>query len=49
MKIFTTLGDGIDSLRISEVSIPEPKADEVLVKMTAFSLNYRDLLVINGV
>ncbi len=49
MKISTTLGDGIDSLKINEVSIPELKTDEVLVKMTAFSLNYRDLLVINGV
>lgn len=49
MKVFTTLGDGIDELKLNEVSIPEPKVNEILVKMRALSLNYRDLLVINGV
>jgi len=49
MKAFTTLGDGIDGLKLNELPVPEPKAGEILVKMTAASLNYRDLLVINGV
>lgn len=49
MKAFTTLGDGIDALKVKELPLPEPKADEVLVKMTAASLNYRDLLVVKGV
>lgn len=49
MKIYTTLGDGIDALELSEVETPQPKDDEVLVKMAAVSLNFRDLLVIKGI
>src|SRR5262249_22904124 len=48
MKVFTTLGDGIAALKLSEVPAPAPGRDEVLVKMTAAALNFRDLLVING-
>lgn len=49
MKAFTTLGDGIGALKIRELPVPEPEADEVLIKMSAASLNYRDLLVVKGV
>jgi NADPH:quinone reductase-like Zn-dependent oxidoreductase len=49
MKVYTTLGDGIDRLKLNELPAPEIKPGEVLVKMTAVSLNYRDLLVIKGV
>jgi len=49
MKAYTTLGDGIDALKISELPVPEPEADEILVRMTAASLNYRDLLVVKGI
>lgn len=49
MKAFTTLGDGIERLKLNELSEPRLKADEILVKIKAVSLNYRDLLVINGV
>ena len=49
MKVFTTLGDGIDALKLNETETPAPKANEVLVKMTVASLNFRDLLVIKGV
>jgi NADPH:quinone reductase-like Zn-dependent oxidoreductase len=49
MKVFTTLGDGLDALALIETETPQPKAGEVLVKMTAVSLNFRDLLVIKGV
>lgn len=49
MKVFTTLGDGIDGLRLEERPAPEPKAGEVLVRMRAASLNFRDLLVVRGV
>jgi NADPH:quinone reductase-like Zn-dependent oxidoreductase len=48
MKAFTTLGDGIAALRRVERPTPRPGPDEVLVKMTAAALNFRDLLVING-
>lgn len=49
MKAFTTLGDGIDGLELRELPVPEPEADEILVKMAAASLNFRDLLVVKGV
>jgi len=49
MKAFTTLGDGIEELKLNELPIPKPKANEILVKMRAASLNYRDLLVVNGI
>lgn len=49
MKVYTTLGDGVDRLNLNELSIPEVKPNEVLVKMEAVSLNYRDLLVVKGV
>jgi NADPH:quinone reductase-like Zn-dependent oxidoreductase len=49
MKIFTTLGDGIALLKPGERSIPEAKSGEIVVRMLAASLNYRDLLVVKGV
>jgi NADPH:quinone reductase-like Zn-dependent oxidoreductase len=49
MKAFTTLGDGIEVLKLNEVPLPEIKSGEILVKIMAASLNYRDLLVINGI
>lgn len=49
MKFYTTLGDGIDALRMNEAAVTEPSANEILVKMTAVSLNFRDLLVVKGV
>lgn len=49
MKVYTTLGDGIDRLKLNELPLPKLKTNEVLVKMTAVSLNYRDLLVIKGI
>jgi NADPH:quinone reductase-like Zn-dependent oxidoreductase len=48
MKAFTTLGDGIAALQRAEQPTPRPGRDEILVKMTAAALNFRDLLVING-
>lgn len=48
MRAYTTLGDGIDGLRLDERPAPGPKDGEVLVKMRAASLNFRDLLVVKG-
>jgi NADPH:quinone reductase-like Zn-dependent oxidoreductase len=48
MKAFTTLGDGIAALKLTEQPIPSPAPNEILVRMTAAALNFRDLLVING-
>jgi NADPH:quinone reductase-like Zn-dependent oxidoreductase len=39
---------GIDHLNITAGQVPEPAANEVLVKVTAISLNYLDLMVIKG-
>jgi NADPH:quinone reductase-like Zn-dependent oxidoreductase len=45
------LGDGygIDALKIVQRPEPTPAPGEVLLQMKAFSINYRDLLVVNGV
>ena len=48
MRAYTTLGDGVDNLVLGERHTPEPNANEVLVRMRAASLNYRDLLVVKG-
>ena len=39
---------GIDSLKLIDRQQPEPRAGEVLVRMRAWSLNYRDLLMVKG-
>ena len=40
--------DGIDALQKVEIDTPTPGPDEVLVKMKACSLNYRDILITMG-
>ena len=40
---------GLDSLKIVECPDPVPGPGQVVLKMKAFSVNYRDLLVVNGV
>lgn len=42
-------GFGIDNLSCEEVPDPKPGPGEILVKMRAWSLNYRDLLVVRGI
>lgn len=49
MTAWTTRGDGIDKLIATTVPTPEPGPTEVLARISALSLNYRDLLVMNGV
>ncbi|MCS6885291.1 MAG: NAD(P)-dependent alcohol dehydrogenase [Acidobacteriota bacterium] len=39
---------GLDSLRIAERDMPKPGPGQVLVKIKAASLNYRDLLTVTG-
>lgn len=48
MRAWTTAGDGIEKITEHVVPTPIPQKGEVLVKISALSLNYRDLLVING-
>lgn len=49
MKSISIQEFGIDNLAIVERDTPRPGAKEVLVKMTAASLNYRDYMVATGV
>jgi NADPH:quinone reductase-like Zn-dependent oxidoreductase len=39
---------GIDALAVVERAVPKPGAGEVLVRVRAVSLNYRDLLIVEG-
>lgn len=48
MKAYEVQTFGIDNLALVEREAPEPAADEVLVRFHAASLNYRDLMVIDG-
>jgi NADPH:quinone reductase-like Zn-dependent oxidoreductase len=42
MKQWTTALDGLDKLQFGDAERPSPKDGEVLVKIEAVSLNYRD-------
>lgn len=44
-----TGGVGLDHLRVMDAPAPAPGPSEVLVRMRAVSLNYRDWLMVNGV
>ncbi|MBP1151790.1 NAD(P)-dependent alcohol dehydrogenase [Methylocaldum sp. RMAD-M] len=49
MKVYELQGGfGIDSLALVERPMPRPAAGQVLLKMRAWSLNYRDLMLVNG-
>ncbi|HUB67805.1 MAG TPA: NAD(P)-dependent alcohol dehydrogenase [Candidatus Methylacidiphilales bacterium] len=49
MKLFEIRdGFGFENLKLAERSAPEPAADEVVVRIRAVSLNFRDLLVVQG-
>ena len=40
---------GLDNLRLGEVPTPTPKDDEVLIKVSAVSLNFRDKAIVDGI
>ncbi len=48
MKLFELQGFGLENLKREERPTPEPAADEVLVRIRAVSLNFRDQLVVQG-
>lgn len=48
MKVYEINTFGIDKLTMTERPLPEPRDDEVVVKMHAASLNYRDVMVVSG-
>lgn len=41
-KQWTTDQNGLDKLQPTEANVPKPKDGEVLVKVLAVALNYRD-------
>jgi NADPH:quinone reductase-like Zn-dependent oxidoreductase len=50
MKVFEIRdGFGVDALKLAERPEPVPGPGQIVLKMRAFSINYRDLLVVNGV
>ena len=48
MKAFQIPEFGIDNLSVAEQETPRPAAGQVLVRMSAAALNFRDLLVVKG-
>ncbi len=49
MKSFEIREFGVDNLSLADVEPPRPGPEEVLVKLRAASLNYRDYMVVQGV
>jgi NADPH:quinone reductase-like Zn-dependent oxidoreductase len=49
MKVYELQGpDGAEGLNLVDRPVPQPAAGQVLVRMKAATLNYRDLLTVNG-
>lgn len=49
MKAWQLTDFGIENLLLTEVPVPEPGPEEILVKVSAVSLNYRDKAIVAGV
>lgn len=48
MKAWLLKGFGLDNLHMGNVQTPQPKAGELLVKVGAVSLNFRDKAIVDG-
>jgi len=48
MRTMEITGHSFDSVRLMERPVPQPAAGEVQIRMTAATLNYRDLLMVTG-
>jgi NADPH:quinone reductase-like Zn-dependent oxidoreductase len=48
MKVFEIQRFGLDSLSLTERPEPKPGYGQILIKLRAVSLNYRDLMVVKG-
>ncbi len=48
MKGYEIQKFGIDELALVEKDVPKPRGGEVLVKFSAFSINHRDLMMVEG-
>ena len=49
MKAWLLKDFGLDNLQLGEVATPQPKAGELLVKVGAVSLNFRDKAIVDGI
>jgi NADPH:quinone reductase-like Zn-dependent oxidoreductase len=49
MKVFELRAFGLDALTLTERPEPKPGPGQVLLQMRAFSLNYRDFMVVKGI
>src|SRR5579863_25325 len=49
MKAWQLDNFGLDNLRLGEAPTPTPKDDEVLIKVLAVSLNFRDKAIVDGI
>lgn len=48
MKAYQIEDFGLEGMRIADLPMPEPGPYQVLIRMQAWSLNYRDLLTVKG-
>src|SRR5512146_2629586 len=48
MRLYELTGEGLDALQVVERPSPRPGPGQVLVRMRATSLNYRDLMIATG-
>lgn len=48
MKVWRIAAFGVEQLELADVPTPRPGPGEVLIKVRAVSLNYRDLLMVKG-
>jgi NADPH:quinone reductase-like Zn-dependent oxidoreductase len=49
MKAWQLHGFGLDNLTLDNVELPTPKVNEVLIKVGAVSLNFRDKAIVDGI
>jgi NADPH:quinone reductase-like Zn-dependent oxidoreductase len=49
MKAWLLKDFGLDNLQLGEVATPQPKVGELLVKVGAVSLNFRDKAIVDGI
>lgn len=49
MKAWQLKGFGLDNLKLEDIALPTPGKNEVLIKVGAVSLNFRDKAIVDGI
>src|SRR3712207_3262912 len=49
MRVIEASAFGLDALQLVERPVPRPSRGEILVRVRAASLNYRDLVILKGI